>query len=145
LLLLPTLAWKAAIPADHPDSLQADLTKFLERHNFDVVVTNTMVNYQPVIRASTGTCQLQVAKLTQDGSNRDLIRHFTAGADRTFVVFRGDVHAEQPVFRTVITYLGSRALRELGSSSPLVPVIAVAADSSCGAERLPWRELHRTS
>jgi hypothetical protein len=145
LLLVPTLAWKAAIPADNPDSLKGDLIKFLERNQFDVVVTDTMVNYQPLIQASTGACRLQVARLTQDGSNRDLIRHFAASADRTFVVFRGKVYAEQPVFWTVINYLGSRALREVGLMRHAAPVIAVAANSSCEAERLPWGELQPTS
>jgi len=141
LLLLPTLAWKAAIPADNPDSLKADLIHFLERNHFDVVVTDRVVNYQPVIRASTGTCRLQIARLTPDGSNKDLIRHLTQGADRSFIVFRGQVYAEQPVFRTVMIYLASRALRELGLTGHIAPVIAVAANSSCEAERLPWGRL----
>ena len=144
-LLVPALAWKLAIPPDGPDSLKADLTNFLQRNQFDVVVTDTMINDQPVIRASTATCRLQVARLTQDGSNRDLIRHFTASADRTFVVFRGEVYAEQPVLRTVVSYLWSRALRELGLTKHMAPVIAVAANSSCDAERLPWGELQPAS
>ena len=145
LLVVPTLAWKAAMPADTPDSLKVELIDFLQRNHFDVVVTDTMINYQPVIQASSDTCRLQVARLTPDGSNRDLIRHITGGADRSFVVFRGQVHAEQPVFRTVVTSLAFRALRELGWTGHIAPVIAVAANSSCEAERLPWGEFHPTS
>ena len=140
-LLVPTVAWKIAIPPDNPDYLKDDLINFLERNHFDVVVTDTMVNYTPVIRASTATCQLQVARLTQDGSNRDLIRHLAAGADRSFVVFRGKVYTEQPVTWTVLDYLWSRFLRELGLMRHITPVIAVAVNSSCNAERLPWGEL----
>jgi hypothetical protein len=141
-LLLPTVAWKIATPPDSPDYLKDDLISFLERNHFDVVVTDMMVNYTPVIRASTSTCQLQVARLTQDGSNRDLVRHFAAGTDRSFIVFRGTVYTEQPVFSTVLHYLWSRFLRELGLSRQISPVIAVAANSSCKAEQLPWGELN---
>jgi hypothetical protein len=140
-LLLPAVAWKIAIKPDNPDYLKDDLINFLERNHFDVVVTETLVNYTPVIRASSATCNLQVARLTQDGSNRDLVRHFAAGADRSFVVFRGKVYAEQPVSWTVFNYLWSRFLRELGLTKQISPVVAVAANSSCNAERLPWGEL----
>ena len=140
-LLVPTVAWKIAIPPDNPNSLKDDLINFLKRNHFDVVVTDTMVNYAPLIRASTATCRLQVARLTQDGSNRDLIRHHTAGVDRSFVVYRGKVYTDQPVWWTVLDYLWSRLLRELGLMRHITPVIAVAANSSCNAERLPWSEL----
>ncbi len=145
MLLLPTVAWKIAIKPDNPDYLKDDLINFLERNNFDVVVTDMMINYAPVIRASSATCQLQVARLTQDGSNRDLVRHFAAGADRSFVVFRGKVYADQPVAWTVVNYLWSRFLRELGLTRHIAPVIAVAMNSSCNAEGLPWAELQNGS
>jgi hypothetical protein len=140
-LLLPTVAWKIAVQPDNVDYLKENLINFLERNHFDVVVTNEMVNYTPVIRASTATCQLQVARLTPDGSNGDLVQHLAARADRSFVVFRGTVYTEQPVFWTVLNYLWSRFLRELGLMRHIIPVIAVAANASCNAERLPWGEL----
>lgn len=141
IVLLLSLGWKVAIPADNPSYLKEELVKFLERNHFDVVVSEEFVNYTPVIRATTATCQMQVAKLTPDGSNRDLIRHVAAGADRTFVVFRGGVYVEQPVFWTVLDYLWSRFLRELGLATHLSPILHVAQSSSCTAERLPWGTL----
>jgi len=137
-VLLFGLGWKVAIPADSPSYLKEDLVRFLERNNFDVVVSGEFVNYTPVIRASTANCQVQVARLTPDGSNRDLIRHLAADADRTFVVFRGGIYREQPVFWTVLDYLWSRFLRELGLARHLSPILHVAQSSSCTAERLPW-------
>ena len=140
-VLLLTIGWKIAIQPDDPNYLKQDLIKFFERNHFNVVVTDEMVNDTPIIRATKASCHLQVARLTPDGSNRDLIRHLAAGTDRSFVVFRGTVYTQQPILLTVLDYLWSRFLRELRLISHITPVIAVAANSSCNAERLPWDEL----
>ena len=140
-MLLVAVGWKIAIQPDDPNYLKEDLVKFLERNHFSVVVTDEMVNYTPIIRATTASCHLQIARLTPDGSNRNLIQHIAAGTDRSFVVFRGTVYAQQPVLWTVLNYLWSRFLRELGLIRHITPVINVAANSSCNAERLPWGEL----
>ena len=141
-MLLLTIAWKTAIQPDDQNNLKDALIKFFERHHFNVVVTDEVVNYMPIIRATTASCHLQIARLTPDGSNRDLIRHLAAGTDRSFVVFRGTVYAQQPVFWTVLNYFWSRFLRELGLIEHITPVISVAVNSSCNAaEQLPWGEL----
>ena len=140
-MLLVALGWKIAIQPDDPNYLKEDLIKFLERNHFSVVVTDEMVNYTPIIRATTASCHLQIGRLTPDGSNRNLIRHIAAGTDRSFVVFRGTVYAQQPVLLTVLNYLWSRFLRKLGLIRHIAPVITVAVNSSCNAERLPWGEL----
>ena len=140
-VLLLAIAWKIAIQPDDPNYLKADLIKFFERNHFSVVATDQMVNDTLIIRATTDSCHLLVARLTPDGSNRDLIRHLAAGTDRSFVVFRGTVYARQPILRTVLDYLWSRFLRELGLAGHITPVIAVTVSSSCNAERLPWDEL----
>ena len=140
-MLLLTIGWKIAIQPDDPNYLKEDLIKFFERNHFNVVVTDEMVNDTPIIRATKASCHLQVARLTPDGSNRDLIRHLAAGTDQSFVVFRGTVYIQQPILLTVLDYLWSRFLRELGLVRHITPVIAVAVNSSCNAERLPWDEL----
>jgi len=140
-VLLLTIGWKIAIQPDDPNYLKQDLIKFFERNHFNVVVTDEMVNDTPIIRATKASCHLQVARLTPDGSNRDLIRHLAAGTDQSFVVFRGTVYIQQPILLTVLDYLWSRFLRELGLVRHITPVIAVAVNSSCNAERLPWDEL----
>lgn len=139
--ILLTIGWKIAVQPDGGDYLTKQLVDFFERNHFDVSVTDEKVNYTPIVRATTDLCRLQVARLTPDGSNRDLIQHLAAGADRSFVVFRGKVYAQQPISLTVAYYLWSRFLRELGLISHITPVITVAANSSCNAERLPWVEL----
>jgi len=140
-VLLVALGWKIAIQPDDPNYLKEDLIKFFERNHFNVVVTDEVVNDTPIIRATTASCHLQIGRLTPDGSNRNLIQHIAAGTDRSFVVFRGTVYAQQPVLWTVLNYLWSRFLRELGLIRHITPVINVAANSSCNAERLPWGEL----
>ena len=140
-LLLLAIGWKISIRPDDQNYLKEDLIKFFERNHFNVVVTDEIVNYTPIIRATTASCDLQIARLTPDGSNRDLIRHLAAGTDRSFIVFRGTVYTQQPILWTVFNYLWSRFLRELGLIRHVTPVIAVAVNSSCNAEHLPWDEL----
>jgi hypothetical protein len=136
-----SIGWKIAIQPDNLDYLKEDMVKFFERNHFDVVVTDEMVNYMLIIRAIKESCRLQVARLTYDGSNRDIIRQLNAGTDRSFIVFRGAVYTHQPISWTVLNYLWSRFLRELGLIRHVSPVIAVAESGSCEAESLPWREL----
>ena len=140
-LLLLSVGWKAAIPPEKADYPEKHLVDFLERNHFDVVVTGETTNYTPIIRATTASCRLQVASLTPDGWNGDLIRHIAADADRSFIVVRGKVYTKQHVLFTIWEDLRSRFLRQLGIASHLSPIIAVAANVSCNAERLPWGEL----
>ena len=105
-MLLLSIGWKIAIQPDNPNDLKEDLIKFFERNHFNVVVTDEMVNDTPIIRATTASCHLQIARLTPDGSNRDLIRHLAAGTDRSFVVFRGTVYTQQPILWTVLASFG---------------------------------------
>ena len=139
--LVLSIGWKVAIPLDNPSHLKENLVDFLERNHFTVVVTDEAINNTPIIRATTASCELQVASLTSDGSNRDLIRDRAAGTDRSFVVFRGEIYPQQPIFRTTLNYFWFRFLRELGLVRHIPAVIDVAETSSCHAERLAWHEL----
>jgi hypothetical protein len=140
-VLILSIGWKAAMKPENEGYLKTSLTDFFERNHFDVAVADEIVNYTPIIRATTASCRLQIARLTPDGSNRDFIQHLAAGTDRLFVVFRGKVYVRQPLMLTVLEYLRSRFLRELGLTRHVTPVIAVAANASCDAEALPWTEL----
>ena len=133
---LGSIAWKTAnFSYDQSDSGN-DVIKFLESNHFDTVLTDE------AILATTASCSLQVAYLEPDGSNQDRFRKtFATGKNHLFVVFRGRVYSQQPIFWTVVNYLWSRRLRELGFIRHITPVIAVAETSSCDAEHLPWNEL----
>jgi hypothetical protein len=139
--LLLSIAWKIAVPSDNQNALKDRLAEFFERNKFDVAVTEGIAYGVPIIRASTTSCHLQIASLRPDGSDRDLIRHLAIGTNRSFVVFRGRVYAQQPIFWTVLNDLWSKRLHELGLIKRITPVIAVVANSSCDLERLPWNEL----
>lgn len=129
------------IPADNLSNEAADIVRFLRLNHFNVIITDEIVNYMPLIQAARGDCHIQIAKLTPDGSNRDFIQHLVPVNSRLFVVFRGEVYKTQPVFRTVMSYLWSRFLRELGAIKHITPVIAVSTNSSCDAEGMSWESL----
>lgn len=137
--LLLAIGWKVAAQIEIHNYQTDDLVTFFERNHF--AVATEVVSGVPIVQATTATCQVQVARLSPDGSNRDLIQHLIARQDRSFVVFRGTVYAQQPIFWTVLSYFRSRFLRELGFAEHAAAVIGVAANSSCNAEQLPWHEL----
>ena len=138
-LLLPlTLAWKVAVGPDDASDLELEIVKFLRNRQFDVTSTSEMMNYMPVIHASSGSCRMLVAKIVPDGSSRDLIGDLATANDRVFIVFRGRIYAQQPILFTVLHYLWSRFLRELGLVRHITPVLAVVATTCCDAEQLQW-------
>jgi hypothetical protein len=143
--LVASVAWKVVVATKHPTDWRNDLVEFFERNHFNVVVTEEFVTHVPVIRANAASCQLQIAKITPDGSDQSVVRHLANGTDRLFFVVRGRVYTQQPTFWTQIDYLWTERLRELGLIKQLSPVIAVATNASCNAEQLPWAELLETS
>jgi hypothetical protein len=146
IVLLLSVAWKIAIRSDNENNPKDDLlVDFLKRNHFDVSATEQIVNDVSMIRAKTASCHLQIIRLAPNGSDRDVFRHLAAGTDHVFVVFRGKVYTRQPILWTVLDDFWFRHLRELGLTKHITPVIAVAANSSCDAERLPWEELRETS
>ena len=154
IVFLLSVAWKIASPSisdNFPrndltpsinyNDLKNALTSFLERNYSDLVVTEQRVNLISILVANTASCRLRIIRLAFDGSDRDLVQHLASGADRLFIVFRGRVYTQQPVLLTLISTLWSMCLRKLGLIEHIPPVIAVAANSFCDAERLPWSEL----
>jgi hypothetical protein len=142
-LLIPlTLGWKVVAAQRAPYQLKDRMIVFLTRHHLQVEVTDRMiVSDMPLINATAGTCRMQIVEASPDGSNRDVIRDLAKASDELFVVFRGEIYREQPTWLTVSHALWSRYLRQLGFSSSAMPIIAVAATTSCNARRLPWAEL----
>ena len=138
--MLPlTIAWKVAVKPENPADVQNAIVEFLTKHNFAVTVADENMEYMGIIRATSPSCQLRVARISPLGHEADLVRQVTAGGDRTFYLFRGTVYRKQPVRLTVMNYLWYRLLRELGLVSRVPPVLAVM--TSCDVEHLPWNEL----
>ena len=94
-----------------------------------------------MLRANAGACRILIANSNPLAWDRDVISRNATVADRSFVVFRGRVYAEQPTWLTVPDFLWSRFQRELGLRAHAAPLLAVIATTSCNAERLPWGEL----
>jgi hypothetical protein len=140
IVLLPlTIGWKLAGKPENPAEIQNSIVEFLTKQQFDVGVTDEMMEYMGIINARSRLCQLRVARVSPLGHQTDLVRQASTTSERTFYVFRGTVYPEQPVRLTVASYLWFRFLRELGLVSRVPPVLAVV--TSCDAEQLPWSAL----
>jgi hypothetical protein len=140
-LIVFTVGWKIEKVPEPIDEIKQNIVQFLKENGFAVRVNEQILNYMPIIEGSKNACRLSVAKLTNDASNRELIKSQFSDVDHLFVVFEGRVYQEQPVFLTVVSYLESRFLRELGLRRHITPVLAVGETSSCAAELLPWSDL----
>jgi hypothetical protein len=143
--LVASIAWKIAVATEQKTDGRNDLVVFFERNHFNVVVTEQQGTNVSIIQASKASCRLQIAKLAPDGSDQGVVRDLFTATDRFFFVFRGRVYTHQPIFWTQVDYLWSNRLRELGLIKQIAPVLAVATNASCAAERLPWGELRETS
>jgi predicted small integral membrane protein len=141
-LLLPlTLGWKLAVGLDDSNELKDRIVQFLVQHQFEVAVTEEIVEGMQTVRATRQSCGMLISKTSPYGWRRHMISELATRTDRIFIVFRGRVYTEQPTWLTLVTHLWSRFLRELGLVRNITPVIAVIAAAGCDAERLPWNEL----
>jgi len=142
IVLIPlTFTWElvAEYPAGHEKP--GKIARFLTNQGFEVRERSLMQGLL-VVRATSSDCSMLVAEVSPDGSMRDIIRQeVSTTMDRRFVVFRGHVYDEQPTWITVTQDLWLGFLRKLGVSYAGVPAIMVAANHSCGDERLAWVEL----
>ena len=75
----------------------------------------------PIIHATTDSCRLLIARRSRRIGPACRLIGF-GDTDRKFVVFRGEVYPQQPVFWTAAHYLSSRLLRELGLIRDVTPV-----------------------
>ena len=142
-LLLPlTLAWKLTVGLDDTSELKNKIVEFLVQHQFDVAVTEEIVEGMPTIHATREACRMLISKTSPYGWRRHMISELATATDRIFIVFRGKVYTEQPTWLTLVTHLWSRFLREMGFVRNTTPVIAVVATAPCDAERVPWDELN---
>jgi hypothetical protein len=149
LLIGLTLGWKWALisngsgsDAGEPEDKVAarEVAAFLARNHFSVVEPREVVFGMQLLEATAGLCRMQVTLSSSRGWHRDLIRNLSASADRTFVVFGGQIYPEQPMWRTVPDFLWSRLLSGLGFNVHATPVITVMAGPNCEAEQLPWSD-----
>jgi hypothetical protein len=141
-LLLPlTLVWKLTVGLDDSNELKNRIVELLVQHQFDVVVTQEVVEDMPTIRATKDACRMFISKTPPSGWRQQMISELATATDRIFIVFRGRIYTEHPTWLTLVIHFWSRFLRKLGLVRNTTPVIAVVATAPCDAERFPWDEL----
>lgn len=139
-VLLPlTLFWKLTVKADNTDHPEDDVIAFLARQGFHDVVTEDL-NFHG-IRAVNGTCHMRIMMPSYFGADRDIIRDLVAADETLTFVHQGRVYRELPILLTVSAELWARALRKMGLAGGHMPVLAVAAQRQCEADRMPWDQL----
>jgi hypothetical protein len=141
-VLLPlTLVWKLTVKAENNDQPEDDIIAFLARQGFDAVVAEDFVVRG--IRAVNGTCHMRIMMPSYYGADRDLVGKLVAADESLMFVHQGRVYQQQPILLTVPAELWARALRKMGLMDRHMPVLAVAAQGQCKAERLPWDQLQQ--
>jgi len=148
-LLLPlTLALKLVAGVEDAEDtyrLKDKILEVLAEHRFEVSVTDQTMAGMPIVRATMGSCHMLVGKASAFGWDRDRIRSLaTNAADHVFIVFRGNIYAEQPTWLTAFNELWSRFLHKLSLARHVAPVIVVVATEACDAEHLPWNEVRES-
>jgi hypothetical protein len=117
------------------------VASFLTRNHFNVVGAGNVTFGMQMVEATAGLCRLRVVLSASRGWHRDLIRNMTKPGERTFVVFRGNVYAEQPMLLTIFDFLQYKLLTKVGIGARANPVMTVISEPSCGAEELAWTEI----
>jgi hypothetical protein len=148
-LLVLTLSWKLAVHHDNPQEAQEKevidqdrIESFLVREHFMVaVIPEEATTQTSMIQATAGACHMLVFKSLYNNADRDRIRVNSNEADIVFVVFAGQIYAEQPTLLTVLDYLWAKFQQQLGLEAEASPVVYVIATPNCDAERLPWVKL----
>ena len=147
-ILIPlTIGWKIVVPSHVESEMNGTLISFLTRNKFEIIAHDDLVDNDilttevPLIQARRGQCDIWIARLNSDGTNRQLIASHFSNIPLQFVVYQGAIYKEQPVYRTSIAFVLSRVLGQVGLIMEAAPSIVVYSNAYCDAENLPWTEL----
>lgn len=132
------MTWKVVARGPDTAYLEPEIGAFLASHGLRATATDDTTDGFPVLRATRGACQMLVMAVSYYGADRDVVRSLSPAGDRVIFIYRGEIYAEQPVWRIVSDQIWMRLLRSLGLSDHDPPVIAVASSPQCDADRLPW-------
>jgi hypothetical protein len=143
-VLVATLAIKvatgpsvAAIP--EPDR-EAPIGAFLARHGFALQAERTETE-PPMLVADSGACEIRVTEVSPFGWHRHVLAQLARPGETTAFVFKGNVYAGQPLWRTALDHNWRRLVSYSGLTLPRHPVLGLVASDSCDLEGLPWQEL----
>jgi len=136
-ILIPlTIGWKIVVPSHVESEMNGTLISFLTRNKFEIIAHD-----DSLIQARRGQCDIWIARLNSDGTNRQLIASHFSNVPLQFVVYQGAIYKEQPVYRTSIAFVLSRVLGQVGLIMEAAPSIVVYSSAYCDVENLPWTEL----
>jgi hypothetical protein len=141
LVLVTSLGWKSAVRIDYSTNLEDKIRSFLIRNHFLVTVSEEIIRDHRTFRASKASCQMLVTELSHRGWERDAMTKRATAMEKVFIVFGGEIYADQPTWRTASDFLWYKVLSEIGLKVRPTPLLAVIATKTCDAERLPWYEL----
>jgi hypothetical protein len=153
LLLVLTLGSKWGLSVYSPPVLNEQeekaavgaVVRFLVRNHFSIVRAGNATFEMEIVEATAGLCRLRVVLSASRGWHRDLIRGMTKPEERSFVVFRGKIYAEQPMLLTVFDFLRYKLLTKIGIAAHAAPVLTILAEPNCEADRLPWNEFQEAT
>ena len=147
-ILVPlTIGWKIVVPSHVEREMNGTLISFLTHNNFEIIAHDELVDDDvlttevPLIQARRRQCDIWIAKLNSDGTNRQLIASHFSNVPLQFVVYEGAIYKEQRVYRTSATFVLSRVLAQVGLIMKATPSIVVYSSAYCDAENFPWTEL----
>ena len=147
-ILIPlTIGWKIVVPSHVESEMNGTLISFLTRNKFEIIAHDDLVDDDilttevPLIQARRRQCDIWIARLNSDGTNRQLIASHFSSVQLQFVVYQGAIYKEQPVYRTSTAFVLSRVLGQVGLIMKPAPSIVVYPSAYCDAENLPWAEL----
>jgi hypothetical protein len=145
LALALTLGIKVACHAYAADTetQAAGLTpvaEVLERKGF--MVDPPPPNVDPeMLAARKVDCSLRIAEVSPLGWHRDVLARLVGPHEQLRFAFRGELFANQPVWRTFIDYNWRRLLGYAGLRLPNRPVFGILASPGCDLQDLPWDKL----
>jgi len=85
--MLPlTIVWKVAVKPEDPVEVQNAIVEFLTEHSFAVHTSDEGLEYRRIIRASSPSCELPVARISPLGHEAELVRKITAAGDHILSV-----------------------------------------------------------
>jgi hypothetical protein len=114
------------------------VSALLVREGFSVTFDSPSEGFVWPVDANDGRCRLRLVPLAADGSTLEQVRLHVAYDARFFVVFRGRVYQDQPVFWTALFNVAPTVLNALGLSASRIPPLAVNANGECKIENLSW-------
>lgn len=143
LLLAASLAIKvygrAAQDGAVNDVGDQDIVALLQKHGFEIEQATTDTD-PPWVHGMKDGCQIDIASVSPQGWHRAIVEWYAAGKQLQYSA-QGQLHAEQPLLRPMLTHYLGRLQRYVGISAPDVKIRAVVITPGCPGDVVAPAEL----